>query len=84
MAYYAVGSVSISMNTKHEDYEKYSVITEDMDNTLKDIIFSVVGNYTRDEARENSEQLREDILMRIQEYLGSDVIYAVQHNFLYG
>ncbi len=44
---------------------------------------SIAGNYTRDDAH-NNEQRKEEILMGIQEYLGSDVIYAVHYDQFVG
>jgi len=81
--HYAVGSVSLSMDSKSKDYKKYSETMADRDGLIKDVIFEVMGNYTVDEARTNSEAIKEEILKRIQELFGSTFIYSVSYNFLY-
>ncbi|MDE7477808.1 MAG: flagellar basal body-associated FliL family protein [Lachnospiraceae bacterium] len=81
--HYAVGSVSLSLDTKHEDYKQYSETMSERDGLIKDIVFSVMGNYTVDEARSNSEAIKAEMLSRIQELFGSTFIYSVSYNFLY-
>ena len=84
-AHYAVGNVSLSMNTAHDDYATYGD-AESMkarEGLLKDIIFSVIGNYTMQEAQQNSEQIKSEILSKIQVLFDSDFIYGVSFNFLY-
>jgi len=86
-SHFAVGNVSLSMNSKHKDYATYSesITNGDMDGVIKDIIFAVIGNYTMDEAKSSagSEQIKTEILTKIQERFGSDFIYGVSFNFLY-
>ncbi len=79
----AVGSVSLSMDSKNKDYKKYSETMADMDGIIKDIVFAVMGNYTVDEARSNSEPIKNEILKKIQERFDSTFIYSVSYNFLY-
>lgn len=81
-AHYAVGTVSLSMDMKHEDYATYSDLST-REGLIKDIIFDVLGNYTMEEAKENSSAVKEEILVRIQELFGSTFIYGVSFNFLY-
>lgn len=82
-AHYAVGNVSLSMNTTHEDYSTYSETMVDREGLIKDVVFAVMGNYTMEEARLNPEQIKSEILVKIQELFGSDFIYGVSFNFLY-
>lgn len=81
--HYAVGNVSFSMNTKHEDYATYSETMDGRKGLIKDIIFAVLGQYTMDEAKDNPEQIKSEILQKVQELFGSDFIYSVSFNFLY-
>lgn len=81
--HYAVGSVSLSLDTKNKDYKNYSETMSDMDGIIKDIVFAVMGNYTVDEARSNSEQIKTEILTKLQERFDSTFIYSVSYNFLY-
>ena len=82
-SHYAVGNVSLSMNTKHEDFATYSETMTDREGLIKDIIFSVMATYTMDEAKISSTQIKKEILSEVQELFGSDFIYAVSYNFLY-
>lgn len=82
-SHFAVGSVSLSMDSKHADYATYSEAMLDREGLVKDIIFSVVGNYTMEEAKANSDQIKAEILTRVQELFGSDFIFGVSYSFLY-
>ena len=82
--HYAVGKVSLSINSTHEDYETY--YTEDFsskEGLIEDIIFSVLANYTMEEASGNPTQIKAEILQKIQELYGSDFIFGVSFSFLY-
>lgn len=81
--HYAVGTVSLSMNSKHEDYTTYFETFSTREGLIKDIIFSVLGDYTMDEARTSPDTIKTEILQRIQELFSSDFIYGVSFNFLY-
>lgn len=84
-SHYAVGTVSLSINTKHEDYETYGTADAmaGREGLIKDAIFSVMANYTMEEAKANSAQIKEEILTRVQEMYGSSFIFAVSYSFLY-
>lgn len=82
-SHFAVGNVSLSMNSTHEDYATYAETMIDREGLIKDIVFSVIGKYTMEEARENPEQIKAEILTKIQELFGSDFIFGVSFNFLY-
>lgn len=81
--HYAVGSVSLSLDTKNKDYKNYSETMADMDGIIKDIVFEVMGNHTVEEARSNSETIKAEILAKLQERFDSTFIYSVSYNFLY-
>ncbi len=81
--HYAVGSVSLSLDTTHKDYKNYAETMATMDGIIKDIVFDVMGNYTVDEARSNSETIKAEILAKLQERFDSTFIYSVSYNFLY-
>ena len=81
--HFAVGNVSLSMNSTHEDYKTYAETMVGREGLIKDIVFSVIGKYTMEEARENPEQIKAEILTKIQELFGSDFIFGVSFNFLY-
>lgn len=82
--HYAVGNVSLSLNKNHEDYKTYNEETlATSEGIIKDIIYSVLGNYTMSEAQSNSDQIKSEMLERIREKFDSEVIYGVSYNFLY-
>lgn len=83
--HYAVGTVSLSMNTTHEDYATYgdSETFATREGLVKDVIFSVFANYTMQDAQTNSAAIKEEILQGIQDLFGSDFIYNVSFSFLY-
>ena len=81
--HFAVGKVSLSMDKTNKDYETYSATLESKEGLITDIIFSVFGSHTIDEAKSNPEVLKSEILQKIQELCGSDFIYGVSFNFLY-
>ena len=81
--HFAVGKVSLSMDKTNKDYETYSATLESKEGLITDIIFSVFGSHTIDEAKSNPEVLKSEILQKIQELFGSDFIYGVSFNFLY-
>ena len=82
-SHFAVGKFSLSMNTKNEDYGTYSKTLESKEGLIKDIVYTVFGSHTIDEAKNNSDVLKAEILQKIQELFGSDFIYGVSFNFLY-
>jgi flagellar FliL protein len=81
--HYAVGNVSLSMDTTHEDYKTYSETMADREGLIKDVIFDVIGNYTMEEMQSNSKAVKEEILAGVQELFGSEFIYGISFNFLY-
>jgi len=76
-SHYCVVSVSLSLNTKDPDYEKYNETLGDNVDMIKDKIFQVVGSHTIEEAESNPDMLRQEILEKIQQMYGSKFIYNV-------
>lgn len=76
-AHYCIVSVSLSLNTKDPDYEKYSATLGDNEDMIKDKIFQVVGAHTIEEAESNPDGLREEILEAIQNMYGSKFVYNI-------
>lgn len=75
--HYCLVSASIHMNSKHDDYESFSPLVASNTSLFKQIIISVIGSYTIDEAKDNQDMMREAILKKIQEEFGSTFIYKV-------
>lgn len=75
----AVVSLSLSINTKHEDYAAYGADVVNKEDLIKSEIIAVVSSYTATEARipEIQTKMCEEILERIQNLYGSTFIYKV-------
>lgn len=82
-AHYAVGTVSLSMDSTNADYATYGETISTYAGVINDMIFEVVGNYTMEEAKSSQKLIKQEILSLIQEKFGSDFIYEVSFNFLY-
>lgn len=76
-SHYCMMSVSLSLNSKDPDYEKYSATLGDSEDMIKDKIFQIVGSHTIEEAESNQDGLREEILEAIQQMYGSKFVYNV-------
>lgn len=77
--HFAVVTVSLSINTKHDDYAAYGADVVNKEDLIKSEIISVVSGYTATEARipEVQTKMCEEILERIQSMYGSTFIYKV-------
>lgn len=75
-AHYAIVSVTLSMNSKDEDYEAYSDLTS-RESLIKGEINSVIAQYTMEQAMDNGALIEEQILERIQTLFNSKFIYDV-------
>lgn len=75
--HYCITSVSVMMNTKHEDYATYSETMGSKVSVMKSIVSEVFGSRTVDEAREDTEEMKAEVLAKLQEAFGSTFIYKV-------
>ncbi len=77
--HFAVVSMSLSINMKHEDYEAYGADVVNKEDLIKSEIISVISSYTATEARlpEVQEKMCDEILERVQNLYGSTFIYKV-------
>lgn len=77
--YYCIVSITLSINTKADGYKEYgsaeSLAT--MEGLIKDEINSVFAQYTMDEARDGQEEIKKEIINRIQTMFDSKFIYNV-------
>ena len=74
--HYALISVTLSMNSEHDDYETYGDLTTRED-LIRGQINEAVSQYTLEEATNNSQMIKDDILQRIQKLFDSDFIFDV-------
>lgn len=75
--HYALVNVSISMNSKHEDYTLLEPKLPENETAIKEIVTDEFMKYTVDEVRENKNEIKEQILIRVQEHFKSDFIINV-------
>ena len=77
--HYFIVTVSLSLDTRNEDYETYE--TEDAlkgkESLIKSEINSVISKYTLEYVKENQDLIREEILERLQAMYDSEFIYGV-------
>lgn len=75
--HYALISVTLSMNTKHEDYATYGADIASREDLIKGTINEVVRRHTMEEASADQQMIKDEILREIQNLFESDFIYDV-------
>ena len=75
--HFAVVSVSFSMNTDHEDYEKYIETISTKESLIKNEINKEFSKYTIEEVRDNTQGIQEQLLTTLQAMFDSDFITEV-------
>ena len=75
--HYFVGAITLSMNTKDKDYKTYGEEMESRESLIKSEITDVISNYTAEEARNNQDAIKSEILERIQTMFDSEVVFNV-------
>jgi len=75
--HYVSTSIVLSMNKKNSDYKTYSADLENKVDLIKGEITDAFSQYTMEEASENPQAVKDDILNRIRALYGSDFIFDV-------
>ena len=77
--YAVITGISISLNTKDEDYETVSAYITSNEIKLKDIILSTFAKYDKDYAQNHVEDIKEEILVEFasKDCLDSDVVVDI-------
>jgi flagellar FliL protein len=76
-SHYAVVKVSISMNSKNEDYTALSAKMAENELAIKEIVSDEFGKYSKDEVKPNKDIIKDQVIIRLQEYFKSDFIINV-------
>lgn len=76
-AHFFIASITFSMNTKDKGYKKYGADMESKESLIKSEIIDVIGSYGVDEARENQNQIKEEIIKRVQTMFDSEFVFNV-------
>lgn len=81
--HYALLSLTLSMNSKHEDYKSYGEDMASREELVKGKVFEMISQHTREELEADPEAIREDILKTVQGLFNSDFIFDVTVRMLY-
>lgn len=78
-AHYMLFNVTISMNTKDEDYAKHGTAEAmlEKEGLIKSRILKIVTEYTKEEAQTNITAMEDKVLTSLQELYASDFIIDV-------
>ncbi len=83
---YCIIGITLSINKEHDDYGKYGgdAMAGYADHINSEVI-SVISQYTVDEIKLSQDAICDEILKRIQQKFGSDVIFDVSiSNIMFG
>lgn len=77
--HYCIVSITLSINTKADGYKEYGSAENlaTREGLIKDEINGVFARYTMEEARDNQEIIKKEIIDRIQQMFDSKFIYNV-------
>lgn len=77
--HYAVVKITLYMNKNHEDFEKYGTdeVLAERAQMIQNEVVSVIGSYTLDEFKNDSEGIYAEILTKLQKMYNSKFIYRV-------
>ncbi len=77
--HYCIVSITLSINTKADGYKEYGSAESlaSREGLIKDEINGVFAQYTMEEARDNQETIKKEIVERIQQLFDSKFIYNV-------
>lgn len=70
-------SISIQLDSTHEDYKKYQESLSTNESMIKAEIIDVISSYTIEEFLNDTDGVRSEILARLRRLYNSDFIYKV-------
>lgn len=77
-SHYAIVKVSLVLNKKSDNYATYNQeFLTNQDETIKNDVIRVIGQYTLDEFEANKEQVKSEILSDMQKLFGADLVIGV-------
>lgn len=80
--YAMLDSVTLSVHNKSKDYKKLSKTLETSNNKILEIVTEEITKYSYDDAKDNREQMKANILKQIQNYFQSEFIVDVSFDNL--
>lgn len=75
--YAMLDSVTLSVHNKSKDYKKLSGTLETSTNKILEIVTDEITQYSYEDAKTNREDMKADILEKIQNYFQSDFIVDI-------
>ncbi|HHU70960.1 MAG TPA: hypothetical protein GXZ21_02870 [Clostridiales bacterium] len=75
--HYALVTVSLSINKLHEDYETIMSVISGHDNEVSEIVDEEFSAYSIDEVNGNKDNIKHNVLTRVQNHFSSDAIFNV-------
>lgn len=75
--HFCLVSVTLSINTKDKGYKTYGSDLSEQENLIKSEINNAFAQYTMEEARNNQDQIRQEILEKVQTMFDSEFIFNV-------
>ncbi len=70
--------IALSLNSKDEDYKKYNADNiSTFEPYIKQAIEGVVSSYDQEYCVNNRDELKQEILKAVQDWMGSKVIYDI-------
>ncbi len=75
--HYAVVGVSFSINNKNDGYKTYGSDLSAQESLIKSEINAVFGQYSMEEAKVSQEEIKKEILAKVQGMYQSDFIFNV-------
>lgn len=80
--YAALDSISLSINKASKDYSKLNETIAANESFITDIVSSVVSSYTYEEAISGREEMKAQIIEKVQAHFKSNFIFSVSLNNL--
>ena len=75
--HFCMVSVTLSMNTKDKGFKTYGADLSGQESLIKSEIIDVFGQYTLSEARDQQDEIRQEILQRVQKMIDSEFIFNI-------
>ncbi len=75
--HFFVGSITLSMNIKDKDYKTYGEAMSEKESLIKSEITDVISKYSAEDARNNQDTIKSEILERIQTMFDSEFVFSV-------
>lgn len=80
--YAMLDSVTLSIYKKSKDYKKLSGTLETSQNKILEIVADEITKYTYEDAKNNREEMKTNIIEKIKEYFQSDFVVDVSFDNL--